>query len=164
MIPLDEMYRDVILDHFRAPRGKKPLAESNVTSHGHNPSCGDEIEMKVLVKDDKLEGIHIDCKGCAISIASASILVETLEGKTFGEVLEIAATVKSLLKGEITEVDDDLGDVDSLAGVRQFPVRIKCALLAWVTLVEGLKNYADGKNETGQITLSGNDEDDHDSN
>ncbi len=154
---MDEMYRDVILDHFKAPRGKKPLEESNVSSHGHNPSCGDEIEMKVMVKDDKIEGIHIDCKGCAISIASASILVETLEGKTFGEVIEIAAKVKALLKGEIEEVDDDLGDVDSLAGVRQFPVRVKCALLAWVTLVEGLKNYSDGNNETGQITLTGND-------
>lgn len=154
MIPLDEMYRDIILDHFRAPRGKKPLEESNVSSHGHNPSCGDEIDMKVLVKDNRLEGIHIDCKGCAISIASASILVETLEGKTYDEVLKTVATVKALLKGEIDEVDDDLGDVDSLVGVRQFPVRIKCALLAWVTLVEGLKNYAAGKDETGQVTLS----------
>jgi nitrogen fixation NifU-like protein len=160
MIPLDEMYREVILDHYRAPRGKKPLDEANVASHGHNPSCGDEIDMEVLVKDNKLLGIHVDCKGCAISTASASILAETLEGKSFDEVLKIAATVKALLKGEIDKVDEELGDIDSLAGVRQFPVRIKCALLAWVTLVEGLKKYADGKNEAGQVTLSGSN--DHD--
>jgi len=160
MIPLDEMYREVILDHYRAPRGKKPLEESNVSSHGHNPSCGDEIDMKVLVKDNKLLGIHVDCKGCAISTASASILAETLEGKSFDEVLKIAATVKALLKGEIDEVPEELGDVDSLAGVRQFPVRVKCALLAWVTLVEGLKNYAEGKDEAGEVNLSGSS--DHD--
>lgn len=160
MIPLDEMYREVILDHYRAPRGKKPLDEANVASHGHNPSCGDEIDMEVLVKDNKLLGIHVDCKGCAISTASASILAETLEGKSFDEVLKIAATVKALLKGEIDKVDEELGDIDSLAGVRQFPVRVKCALLAWVTLVEGLKKYADGKNEAGQVTLSGSN--DHD--
>ena len=160
MIPLDDMYREVIMEHFRAPRGKKPLDESNVSSHGHNPSCGDEIDMQVMVKDNRLEKIHVDCKGCAISIASASILAETLEGKTFGEVLKIAATVKALLKGEIDEVDEELGDIDSLAGVRQFPVRVKCALLSWVTLVEGLKNFEAGNDESGEVTLSDNN--DHD--
>ncbi len=160
MIPLDDMYREVILDHYRSPRGKKPIDESNVNSKGHNPSCGDEISMKMLVKDEILKDIHIDCQGCAISTASGSILAETMKGRSFDEVLIIAERVRKLLKGEVDDIaedDDDLEDIDSLKGVRQFPVRIKCALLAWVTLIEGLKNYADGKAE-GEITITGEQE------
>ena len=157
MIPLDEMYREVILDHYRSPRGKKPLEESNVSSDGHNPSCGDNIKLQLLVENNILKDIHVDCRGCAISTASGSILAETMKGRSFDEVVKIADRVKKLLKGEIEDIsegDDDLEDIDSLKGVRQFPVRIKCALLAWVTLIEGLKNYADGKT-SGKITLDG---------
>ena len=99
MIQLDEMYREVILDHYRSPRGNKPLDESNVSSKGHNPSCGDDIKLQVMVKDKILKDIHIDCKGCAISTASGSILAETMKGRSFDEVLKIAYRVKRLLKG-----------------------------------------------------------------
>jgi nitrogen fixation NifU-like protein len=156
MIPLDDMYREVILDHYRSPRGKKPLDESNVSTHGHNPSCGDDIKMSLMVKDQILKDIHIDCQGCAISTASGSILAETMKGRSFDEVIQIAERVKKLLKGELEDIsdDDNLEDIESLKGVRQFPVRIKCALLAWVTLIEGLKNFADGKTD-GEITITG---------
>jgi SUF system NifU family Fe-S assembly protein len=144
---LDQMYREVILDHYRSPRGHKPLDRSDVTSEGQNPSCGDEIEMKLKLNGhDEIEDVYCDCKGCAISVASASMMAELLKGRKLEDVEKIAQTVRRLLKGEDIEVPEDLGDVDALKGVRKFPVRIKCALLAWVTLLEGLKNYHNGNN------------------
>ncbi len=149
MSNLDDMYRDVILDHYRAPRGKKPVDRSDIHSRGHNPSCGDELDLEVELDDGTLKKIHVDCKGCAISTASGSILAEVVQGRPLEEVKRIAGVVRKILKGEETEIPEDLGDVDALQGVRQFPVRIKCALLAWVTLIEGIENYeSDAKKET----------------
>jgi nitrogen fixation NifU-like protein len=142
------MYREVILDHYRSPRGKNVLKTVDFTAGGHNPACGDEIEMSVEMDKEHgiLKDVHIDCKGCAISVASGSMLAETVRGKKFDEVMRIAQAVKKLLKGE-SEVDDlpvDNEDLEALAGVRQFPVRIKCALLSWATLIEGIKSYSEG--------------------
>ncbi len=144
---LDDMYREIILDHFRAPRGHTPLEKPDISSDGSNPSCGDVIEVNVAVDGDTVKDIHVDCKGCAISIASGSMLAETIKGKSMAEVEKIAEAVGRMLKGECDNIPDeldDLEDLDSLSGVRQFPVRIKCALLAWVTLAAGLKNYQAG--------------------
>jgi nitrogen fixation NifU-like protein len=154
MMPLDDMYREVILDHYRSPRGKQPLEKSNVSAEGHNPSCGDEIDLELLVENDILKDVHVNCKGCAISTASGSMLAETVKGRSFEEVLKIAEEVKKMLKGEVDEPDESLGDLDSLQGVRQFPVRVKCALLAWVTLVEGLKKYHNGEAKDGQVNVT----------
>ena len=159
MIPLDELYREIIIDHYRSPRGKQPLPLANVSSQGHNPSCGDEISMQLLVEDKILKDVHVNCKGCAISTASGSMLAETVKGKSFDEVLAIADKVKKLLKGELEDTSEELGDLGALSGVRQFPVRVKCALLAWVTLVEGLKRYADGSAPDGQVVLTTEKED-----
>jgi nitrogen fixation NifU-like protein len=153
MMPLDEMYRDIILDHYRSPRGKKPIDAANVTAEGHNPSCGDDIKLEVEIKDNVLKDVHVDCKGCAISVASGSMLAETVKGKTFEEVSETARVIRRMLKGEIDEPPDNIGDLGALAGVRQFPVRIKCALLAWVTLIEGLEKYA-AEGQEGRIVVS----------
>jgi nitrogen fixation NifU-like protein len=141
---LDDMYREIILDHYRSPRGKKEVDHVDFSSDGQNPSCGDELSLQVEMDDDVLKDVHINCRGCAISVASASMLAETIKGKSFEEVKSLAETVKKMLKGEPTELPPDLGDLEALQGVRQFPVRIKCALLAWVTLVEGLKSYENG--------------------
>jgi nitrogen fixation NifU-like protein len=97
-----------------------------------------------------VKDINVNCKGCAISVASGSMLAEYIKGKPLDEVKKIADVVKKMLKGEEFDLSEDLdneelGDIDSLKGVRKFPVRIKCALLAWMTLIEGLKNYEDGK-------------------
>ncbi len=141
---LDDMYREIILDHYRSPRGKKPIESADISSDGQNPSCGDEISLEVKMDQGVLKDVHVNCRGCAISVASGSMLAETVKGKSFDEVKRIAEIVRKMLKGETLEVDEDLGDLGSLKGVRQFPVRVKCALLAWVTLVEGLKNYENG--------------------
>lgn len=153
---LDEMYREIILDHYRSPRGRIPLKTIDITAGGHNPACGDEIEMSIEMDKEKgvLKDVHIDCKGCAISVASGSMLAETVRGMKFEEVQRLAEAVKKMLKGETIDIPDDNEDLQALAGVRQFPVRIKCALLAWATLVEGIKNYAEGKDKASITTES----------
>lgn len=144
---LDDMYREIILDHYRSPRGKKQVDKIDISSDGQNPSCGDELSLQVEIDDDAVKDVHVSCRGCAISVASASMLAETIKGKSFEEVKTLAEAVKKMLKGEPTELPEDLGDIEALKGVRQFPVRIKCALLAWVTLVEGLKTYENGQSD-----------------
>ncbi len=142
--PLDDMYREIILDHFRAPRGKKPLEHSDFASDGMNPSCGDEISMQVEMDNGVLKDVHVNCRGCAISVASGSMLAESVKGRSFEEVEKLAQAVRKMLKGDSAEIPKEFADLDALKGVRQFPVRVKCALLAWVTLVEGLRKYRDG--------------------
>ena len=143
---LDDMYRDIILDHYRAPRGRQPIDRTDISSDGMNPSCGDEIAMDVQTKDGVLENIHVDCKGCAISVASGSMLAEAVKGKPLEEVRKLTEAVRKMLKGESEEIPEEFDDLESLKGVRNFPVRIKCALLAWITLLEGLDQYAKGNN------------------
>ncbi len=145
---LDDMYREVILDHYRSPRGKKPLCKANVLCDGMNPSCGDELTLSAQVDGDVVKDIQVNCKGCAISVASASMLAEAIKGRTLDDVRQIAQSVRKILKGEEdAALPEELEDIEALRGVRQFPVRVKCALLAWVTLLEGLDNHEKG--ETG---------------
>lgn len=150
---LDDMYREIILDHYRSPRGKKPVDHADITSNGHNPSCGDEISMEVEMDHGVLKDVHVNCHGCAISVASGSMLAEVVKGRSFEDVKRIAESVRKMLRGEEVELPEDIGDIDALQGVRQFPVRVKCALLAWVTLVEGLKQYEAGHgNQTAEAS------------
>jgi nitrogen fixation NifU-like protein len=155
---LDDMYRDIIMDHYRSPRGRSPLAHTDASSEGMNPSCGDEIQVSFEMDKDKdvVSDVHVDCKGCAISTASGSMLAEAVKGKSFEEVLKIAEVVKKMLKGEEVEIPDDpdFEDLSALKGVRQFPVRIKCALLAWVTLVEGMEKYRAGENGGDKVSTT----------
>ena len=148
---LDDMYREVIMDHFRSPRGKNPLKVIDIETGGHNPSCGDELELQIELDHDRIKDVHVGCKGCAISVASGSMLAEVVKGRPIEEVKRIAELVKRMLKGEEVELPDDLQDIDALKGVRQFPVRIKCALLSWATLMEGIKSYEKG---SGSGTVS----------
>lgn len=141
---LDDMYREIILDHYRAPRGKKPLEKKDVTSNGHNPSCGDDVVLELEMDKGVVKDIHVECKGCAISVASSSMLAEYIKGKPLEDVKDLSEKVKDMLKGQDASLPEDIGDIDSLKGVQKFPVRIKCALLAWMTLIEGLKSYEKG--------------------
>lgn len=150
---LDEMYRDIILDHYRSPRGHEPLPMADFSIGGHNPSCGDELKLSVKIEDDTVKDIYIDCKGCAISTASGSMLAEVLKGKSVAEAKKIATIVRRMLKGEDVDIPDDLGDIDALEGVKKFPVRIKCALLAWVTFMEGMENYENGNSDAASTSV-----------
>lgn len=144
---LNQMYREIILDHYRSPRGRKPVDKADIQSNGHNPACGDVISMQVEVENGEVKNIHVDCQGCAISVASGSMLAELVKGRSLEDLKQMSEVIRKMLKGEIEEVPEDYGDIDSLKGVRQFPVRIKCALLAWITLLEGLKKYESGSTE-----------------
>lgn len=142
---LDLMYRDVILDHYRSPRGRKPIDKSDFASEGHNPACGDDITLKIALDNGIIRDVFAGSRGCAISTASGSIMAEILKGKSVEEAKALAANVKKMLKGEEYELPESAGDIDALEGVKKFPVRIKCALLAWMTLLEGIKNYETGR-------------------
>ena len=124
--------------------------------HGERYTGDVEHHGCFTMDDGTVKDVHVNCKGCAISIASGSMLAEYTKGKSLDEVRRIAEAVKKMLKGEEAEIPEDLDDLDALKGVRKFPVRIKCALLAWMTLIEGLKNYENGKG--GQATMISTDD------
>ena len=138
----DELYRDLILDHYRAPRGKDPLVRIDGRAEGTNPLCGDEADVAVEVGDaGRIAGVHVDGRGCAISVSSGSILHDLVVGRTPAEARRILDAVKVTLQGGSPPPDLDLGDFEALEGVRKFPVRVKCALLPWTTLGEALRDF-----------------------
>ena len=138
MVPLDEIYRDVVLDHYRSPRGRAPLASPDTRAEGTNPLCGDEVTLELKFDGDRISEVGVKGRGCSISVASGSMLAEILPGKTREEAARIISTFKSLMHGHKQTDGPDLGDLDALEGVNKFPVRVKCALLAWTTLEEAL--------------------------
>src|SRR5918992_4445077 len=138
-LSLDELYKEVILDHYRAPRNKGQLDPHDVALERNNPLCGDEIELFLKFDGESLEGIAFDGKGCSISQASASMMTEKVKGLSGKDAAELAETIKSMMAGETEGDQDQLGDLVSLKGVVKYPVRIKCALLGWNTLVEALE-------------------------
>ena len=138
---LDDLYREVILDHYRTPRGAGSIESPDVAVEGFNPLCGDELKMELSIDDaGTIAALHIEPNGCSISVASASMLAEQLSGKTIAEALELKKTFKEVMRGGDWP-DGDFGDLEALEGVKNFPVRIKCALLAWMTLEQALAQY-----------------------
>ena len=136
---LDELYREVILDHFKNPTHAGQLPEAQIKVDGANPLCGDEMTFHIRMDDGRLARIRFRGKGCAISQAAASMLAAALEGKTAPEAAAVIETMKKLMQGEAPSEALDLGDLEALAGVRKFPVRIKCAALSWNVVEQGLK-------------------------
>tara|TARA_B100001123_G_scaffold441759_2_gene583674 strand:- start:3157 stop:3606 length:450 start_codon:yes stop_codon:yes gene_type:complete len=141
---LDELYKEIILDHYKSPRNRGKASKVDFHAHGVNPLCGDDIELTLTVDRDIIEEVKFDGHGCSISQASASILTETLVGLTLDQAHTKIEHVKSLFKGNDI-VTEDLGDIEALQGVRKFPVRIKCATLAWNALQLSLQNSATGQ-------------------
>lgn len=134
---LYQLYQEVILDHYRRPRNKSELADATHRITMHNPLCGDVIEVLLRVEDGRIGAARFLGKGCSISLASASMMTRLLEGRTLEDALELDARFTSLLHGDEEAASDrTLGDLRALAGVSKFPVRIKCALLAWNCLEE----------------------------
>lgn len=133
------MYKEVILDHYRAPRNKGRVDPHDVALERNNPLCGDELELFVRFDGDKLEAIGFEGKGCSISQASASMMTEKVVALPVKEAAEIAESIKRMMSGEEEGDPEELGDLISLKGVVKYPVRIKCALLSWNTLLEALE-------------------------
>jgi len=140
---LDELYEAIILDHYRNPRNSGPVDDPDIDLEVNNPFCGDEFHIQLKVDGNSVSQVGINGRGCAISQASASLLAELVQGKSYADVNAAVDSVRRLLKGEeITEEEQDiLGDIEALGGVRKFPVRIKCALLSWVGLDDALADH-----------------------
>ena len=136
---LDELYREVILDHFKNPTHNGTLPEAQVKVDGANPLCGDELTYHLRLEGGRLARIRFQGKGCAISQATASMLAGQLEGKTVEEARRIIDGMKRLMQGQEPDASLDLGDLEALAGVRKFPVRVKCAALSWNVIEQGLR-------------------------
>jgi nitrogen fixation protein NifU and related proteins len=140
----EALYRDLILDHYKAPHGRAPLAREDVVTEGMNPMCGDEVDVALQKSaDGHLEGVRVAGRGCAISVSSGSILHDVVVGLTPPEARRRIDAVKATLQGGDVPPDVDLGDFEALEGVKQFPVRIKCALLPWTTLDQALRELED---------------------
>jgi len=138
---LDELYREVILDHYRSPHGAETIDNPSVQVEGHNPLCGDELVMHLDIVDGQIRSMHIEPRGCSISVASASMLAQQLEGASLEDALELKKTFQAIMQGAEWPEGADPGDLEALDGVKNFPVRIKCALLAWMTLEQALAEY-----------------------
>lgn len=152
MPELDSLYREIILDHFKCPRGKKAIDCPDITFEGYNPVCGDEVQIAIKVQDGRVTDVAVNSRGCAISVAAGSMLAEVLPGKSLAEVEEVGKTFERLLKGENPLAAEELGDLESLEGVSRFPVRIKCALLAWKTIEQAVKSFKAGRKDPAATT------------
>ena len=135
---LDELYRELILDHYRSPRNHEPLESPDVVAEGYNPLCGDEIEIQLRFAGGSIEEIAFRGHGCSISQASSSMLTVAVKGKSAEEARSLIESFKRMMTDPDSEPPEELGDLEALQGVAKIPVRVKCATLAWHALEDGL--------------------------
>ncbi len=134
----DDLYREIILDHHKHPRGTDHPHICNASSSGMNPSCGDEVTIRLNIEGDRIREAQVQSKGCAVSTASGSILAQKIPGMRVEDVRALAETVREMLKtGDVRE-GFDLGDFEALSGVSRFPVRVKCAMLPIAAILQAL--------------------------
>jgi nitrogen fixation NifU-like protein len=139
---LKELYRDVILDHNRTPRNFGRLEAADASANGHNPLCGDRLSVFLRMNGDRIEDVRFEGKGCAISTASASLMTEAVKGKSRAATDKLYREVHELLTQPGSVPAPELGKLVALAGVREFPARVKCATLCWHTLEAALNGGA----------------------
>jgi len=145
---LEELYREVILDHYRNPRNKGHLDSPDASAQGVNPMCGDEVNIELRMSNGKVTDVAVEGQGCSISQSSTSMMTEAIKGKTREEIENLVSKFRVMMS--LDESDDlgldperpgsVLGDIEALQGVRKYPVRIKCASLGWNTLLEALNS------------------------
>ncbi|RJE84642.1 SUF system NifU family Fe-S cluster assembly protein [Paenibacillus sp. 1011MAR3C5] len=136
---LDDLYRRVIMDHYKNPRNRGTLADEAVTINLNNPTCGDRISLQLQVVDGKVVDAKFTGEGCSISMSSASMMTEAVKGQSFDSAIQMAEKFSALMKGEPVEFEEN-EDIEALSGVNKFPARIKCATLAWNALRKGIEN------------------------
>jgi SUF system FeS assembly protein, NifU family len=147
---LRELYQEVILDHSRHPRHFGPLEHATHNGEGHNPLCGDRVKVHLIVDDaNKIQTINFEGRGCAISQASASLMTDMLTGRTVEEAEKLMGGFLQMVKGEGADAleEDDLDRLQVMAGVSAFPMRVKCATLAWHTMKSALEGGSSAKTE-----------------
>jgi nitrogen fixation NifU-like protein len=143
---LKDLYREVILDHNRSPRHFGRLDPADTSADGHNPLCGDRLHLSVRLDGDRVSDLRFEGKGCAISVASASMMCEAVTGKDRAAIRHLFDEIHAVLTHHDAPIPEDLGKLAALAGVREFPVRVKCASLAWHTLNAALDRSAEATN------------------
>jgi len=142
-VSLSDLYQEIILDHYKNPRNFGEIDDPHVYAEDNNPSCGDELDISLMLSEDEqtVEEVKFSGEGCAISMASASLMSDRIEGKTLDEIDELHERFQDMITDDDSdpeELSDELGDMVSLKGVIKFPIRIKCASLSWETLEKGL--------------------------
>ncbi|MCH7712683.1 MAG: SUF system NifU family Fe-S cluster assembly protein [Chloroflexi bacterium] len=143
-VQLEGLYGDLILEHYRKPHNRRPVAEPDLEAHEFNPFCGDRVDLQLkLDKQSRVSEINADSDGCSIIQASTSMLSDLLKGKTLEEITGLAATFRSMMGGKDMPPGslETLGELDALQVVRSYPVRIKCALLPWTALEVAIQEY-----------------------
>ena len=145
MSDLRDLYQDLILDHTKRPRNFGPMEHANCRADGHNPLCGDKLTVFLDVDNGVVKDVRFQGSGCAISTASASMMTESIKGKTRAEVETLFEKFHHMLTGpqSVESEDDELGKLVVFSGVKEFPVRVKCATLAWHTLNAALKHQVE---------------------
>jgi nitrogen fixation NifU-like protein len=134
---LDDLYRRVIMDHYKTPRNRGQLESDAISIELNNPTCGDKITLQLQIVDDKVKDAKFVGDGCSISLSSASMMTDAVKGKSLDEALQIAEDFSGLMKGQ--DVEFEYEDIEALSGVNKFPARIKCATLAWNALRKGIE-------------------------
>jgi len=144
--PLNSLYQQLILEHYRSPRNKSELPDKTVEIHMRNPTCGDEIRLQLRIEDRRIADARFLGQGCSISQASASMMTQLIKGRSLDEAEGVAERFKAMMHGDPDAARDKaMGDLRALAGVSRFPVRVKCALLGFDALQEALKESAGGE-------------------
>ncbi|MBM7541457.1 Fe-S cluster assembly sulfur transfer protein SufU [Amphibacillus cookii] len=129
---LDTLYRQVIMDHYKNPRNRGSLSEEALTLEMNNPTCGDRIQLHLLIENDRVKEAKFEGEGCSISLASASMMTQAIKGQPVEDALKMSQYFSNMMLGkEQDQADLELGDIEALQGVAKFPARIKCATLAW---------------------------------
>lgn len=128
------------MDHYKNPRNKGVIENGTMTIDMNNPTCGDRIRLTLNVVDEIVEDVKFDGEGCSISMASASMMTESITGKNINEALAMGDEFSKMMLGEDYDITEDMGDIEALSGVTQFPARIKCATLSWKALEKGVKS------------------------
>jgi nitrogen fixation protein NifU and related proteins len=136
---LDDLYKEVILDHYKSPRNKRDLPDATASLQKNNPLCGDEVTIHARLEDGKVAEVTFEGQGCSISQASASMLTESVSGKTVEDAAGLTRDFRGMMEGSVDPDEDAFGDLIALKGVVKYPVRIKCAVLAWDVLQDVLE-------------------------
>jgi nitrogen fixation protein NifU and related proteins len=137
-VSLEDLYKEVILDHYKNPRNKRDLPGAQLSCSRNNPLCGDEITVHAHVQDGRVDEVSFEGSGCSISQASASMLTEAVTGKSLEAASSLTADFRGMMEGKVEPDEEEFGDLIALKGVVKYPVRIKCAVLAWDVLQEAL--------------------------
>lgn len=154
MSDLDDLYRDIILDHYRSPRGAADLSHLAAMVH-ENPACGDSIKLDAAVEDGRVRRVRFDAKGCAISTASASIMTTVIEGRPLDDALELARSFIRAVRGEGSpDILERTPELAAFGGLARFPVRVKCATLPWHALLLTLARSPLQELPSGQPTAA----------